>query len=102
MFASVELTAAAGAGPESSILAVREGAVQTIDGRPSVFVPVEGEPNTFAPRPVKSAPPVNGMVPILGGLDEGDQVVTRGAFILKAELGKGEAGHGHQTCLSAS
>jgi cobalt-zinc-cadmium efflux system membrane fusion protein len=93
MFASVELTAAAG--PESSILAVREGAVQTIDGRPSVFVPVEGEPNTFAPRPVKSAPPVNGMVPILGGLDEGDQVVTRGAFILKAELGKGEAGHGH-------
>ena len=93
MFASVQLTGTAGA--ESRALAVREGAVQTIEGQPSVFVPVAGEANTFAPQPVKAGPPVNGMIPILAGLKEGDQVVMRGAFILKAELGKGEAGHGH-------
>jgi membrane fusion protein, heavy metal efflux system len=69
--------------------------VQTIEGQPSVFVPVKGEANTFALQPVKAGPPVNGMIPILAGLKEADQVVMRGAFILKAELGKGEAGHGH-------
>jgi cobalt-zinc-cadmium efflux system membrane fusion protein len=94
MFASVELVGAAAAG-SSSALAVREGAVQTIQGQPSVFVPVKGEANTFAPQPVRAGPRVNGMIPILVGLKEGDPVVTRGAFILKAELGKGEASHGH-------
>jgi hypothetical protein len=35
------------------------------------------------------------MVPVLSGLKEGEQVVISGAFILKAELAKGEAGHDH-------
>jgi multidrug efflux pump subunit AcrA (membrane-fusion protein) len=93
MFASVQLVGTAR--PESSVLAVREGAVQTIEGQSTVFVPVKGEENRFAPQAVKAGPAVNGMIPILGGLREGDQVVMRGAFILKAEMGKGEAGHGH-------
>jgi multidrug efflux pump subunit AcrA (membrane-fusion protein) len=93
MFASVQLVGTASAA--SKVVAVREGAVQTIEGQSCVFVPVGGEANTFVPQPVKAGPAVNGLIPIRAGLKEGDQVVMRGAFILKAELGKGEAGHGH-------
>ena len=35
------------------------------------------------------------MVPVLSGLTEGEAVVVSGTFILKAELGKGEASHEH-------
>ena len=69
--------------------------VQTIDGRPSVFIPVAAEANTFLPHPVTTGPPVNGLIPILDGLKAGEALVTGGAFILKAELRKREAGHGH-------
>lgn len=74
-------------------LAVPEAAVLTVEGGLAVFVPVAGEPNTFAKRPVSAGKPVGGFVPILGGLTEGERVVTSGAFILKAELGKGGAAH---------
>lgn len=76
-------------------VAVPEEAVLTVEGRTSVFIPVEGEPNTFAPRQVTVGRPVNGFVPIQSGLNAGDRVVVAGAFILKAELGKSEAGHEH-------
>ena len=70
-------------------------AVQTVEGGPAVFVPVEGEANTFAKRAVTVGPAVGGMVPITSGLKEGEQVVVSGTFILKAELGKGGAAHEH-------
>jgi cobalt-zinc-cadmium efflux system membrane fusion protein len=35
------------------------------------------------------------MVPILDGLEAGEQIVVAGSFILKAELGKGSAAHEH-------
>jgi len=69
--------------------------VQTVEGAPTVFVPVEGEPNTFAKRAVTVGRSVGGMVPILSGVREGEPVVVVGTFILKAELGKSEAGHEH-------
>ena len=71
--------------------AVPESAIQTVEGRPSVFVPVAGEENTFAARPVVAGPAVGGMVPIFEGLEAGEQIVVAGSFILKAELGKGSA-----------
>jgi cobalt-zinc-cadmium efflux system membrane fusion protein len=92
MFARAELTtnATAAAG-----LVVPEEAVQTVEGKPSVFVPVEGEPNTFATRVVKVGRSAGGMVPVASGLKEGEQVVVNGTFLLKAELGKAGAAHEH-------
>lgn len=77
------------------VIAVPDEAVQVVEGVPSVFVPVEGEPGAFARRPVRVGQPVGGLVPILAGLEEGEEVVASGTFILKAELGKGNASHEH-------
>lgn len=76
-------------------LVVPDEAVQTVEGKTAVFVPVEGEPNTFAKRNVVVGKSINGYAPIVSGLKTGEQVVVAGSFILKAELGKSEAGHDH-------
>lgn len=94
MFAQVELSAVA-TDEKQAVLAVPNEAIQMVEGSPAVFVPVEGEEGTFTRRPVQVGPAVGGMIPILAGLKEGEQVVVNGAFILKAEMGKGSAGHEH-------
>jgi len=92
MFAQVELVSAAAAGEAgAAVLAVPEGAVQTVEGKPSVFVPVLGEANTFAARAVGVGRPVGGWLPVTSGLVEGERIVTAGTFILKADLGKSGA-----------
>ena len=78
-----------------AVLAIPNEAVQTVEGSPAVFVPVEGEANTFAKRTVRIGPAVGGMVPVLSGLEEGERYVASGSFILKAELGKSGAAHEH-------
>ncbi len=77
------------------VVAVPEDAVQTVDGGPALFVPVEGEPNTYAKRAVTIGRSVGGLVPVFSGLVEGEMFVTEGTFILKADLGKGAAAHEH-------
>jgi cobalt-zinc-cadmium efflux system membrane fusion protein len=77
------------------IVAVPEDAIQTVEGGPSLFVPVEGEPNTYAKRAVTIGRAVGGLVPVLSGLVEGELYVSAGTFILKADLGKGAAAHEH-------
>ncbi len=67
---------------------VPEEAVQTIDGKPCVFV-AEKEENTFSRHEISAGPAVGEYVPVLRGLEEGQRIVTRGSFVLKAELGKG-------------
>jgi membrane fusion protein, heavy metal efflux system len=93
MFARVEI--AAGTPGGAAVLAIPEEAVQTVEGDPAVFVPVEGEPNTFAKRLVGIGPAIGGMVPVFAGLKEGEKYVSAGSFILKAELGKAGAAHEH-------
>ena len=96
MFAQVEIEAAQAADREvAPVVAVPDEAVQTVEGGPAVFVPVKGEPNTFAKRAVTVGPSVGGFVPVLAGLVEGEECVVAGSFILKAELGKGSAAHEH-------
>lgn len=96
MFATAEIAAVAGGGESAEpVVAVPEEAVQTVEGEPAVFVPVEGEPNTFAKRAVGVGEPIGGMVPIFAGLKEGEHYVASGSFILKAELGKAGAAHEH-------
>lgn len=92
MFARAEITAG---GSSEPVVAIPEDAVQTVEGEPAIFVPVKGEANTFAKKQVGIGTPVGGMVPVFAGLKEGEQFVSSGSFILKAELGKAGAAHEH-------
>ncbi len=91
LLADVEIAVGNATETESELLAVPQDAVQTVGGRPVVFAAVKDEPFTFVARPVTLGPAANGFVAILGGLAEGDDVVTHGAFYLKADLGKSAA-----------
>ena len=91
MFATVELALSADA---QSVLAVAEESVQELDGKKLVFVMEDKE--QFAARPVQTGRTAGGMVEIVSGVEEGDNYVAKGAFMLKSELKKGELeGHNH-------
>lgn len=95
MFAVAEIAHEIAGAEPAAVIAVPDGAIQTVEGGPAIFVPVTGEPNTFAKRAVAVGKPVGGLVPILSGLSEGEPFVVTGTFILKAELGKAGAAHEH-------
>ena len=73
-------------------VAVRNVALQTLDERTVVFT--QG-PEGFRPQPVEVGRSDDEATEILGGLKAGDRYVAGNSFILKAELGKGEAEHEH-------
>lgn len=93
MFARAEISSGGEEAAGDAVLAVPDEAIQTVEGRPAVFVPVGGEQNTFAMRAITVGKPVGGWVPVLSGLTEGDRIVVAGTFVLKADLGKSGAGH---------
>jgi cobalt-zinc-cadmium efflux system membrane fusion protein len=70
--------------PEEAIVRMAEG--------PVVFRARGGR---FEPVPVVIGRTDGATTEIRAGLAAGDTVVTRNAFVLKSELGKGEAGHEH-------
>lgn len=72
-------------------VAVRAEAVQTVDDKPSVFVPVEGG---FEVRPVKTGRTDGTWTEILDGLPAGTRYAAANSYVLKAEAGK-SADHGH-------
>ncbi|SEL17712.1 membrane fusion protein, cobalt-zinc-cadmium efflux system [Pseudomonas sp. NFIX51] len=71
---------------------VPQSAVQTVEDKPAVFVRVA---DGFQATPVVLGGSEGGFVEIREGLRVGAQVATTGSFILKSELGKGSAEHGH-------
>ncbi|MFA4940427.1 efflux RND transporter periplasmic adaptor subunit [Brevundimonas sp.] len=73
-------------------LTVPTEAVQTVDGNAVVFVQV---PNGFQARPVLAGRQAGGRTEILRGLTGTERIAGTNAFLLKAELAKGEAEHGH-------
>ncbi|WGM30671.1 efflux RND transporter periplasmic adaptor subunit [Brevundimonas sp. NIBR11] len=85
---SARITAGAGTGA----FVVPLDAVQTIEGVPSVFV---AEASGFRARPVVTGRTSDGRIEIVSGLDGSERIAGAGAFLLKAELAKGEAEHGH-------
>ena len=79
-------------GGAGTVLTVPSNAVQTIGGVPSVFVAsAEG----FRAVPVITGRASNDRTEIVSGLQGAEQIAGDGAFLLKAELGKGEAEHDH-------
>ena len=77
---------------DQTSIAVPEDAVQVLDGRDVVFVRTQGG---FQARTVQTGSRSGGMVTILSGLEAGQTIATTNAFLLKAELEKEEAEHGH-------
>ncbi len=73
-------------------LSVPADAVQNVDGRSAVFVAVDGG---FRAQPVLAGRRAGDRIEILGGLTGNERIAGANAFLLKAELAKGEAEHGH-------
>jgi cobalt-zinc-cadmium efflux system membrane fusion protein len=67
-------------------------ALQTIDGRPTVFVQT---PEGFAPRPVMLGRANETHVELTAGLEAGTRYAATETFVLKAVLGKGTGSHSH-------
>ncbi len=93
------VTAQINYGSPESTLAVEHDAVQRIGGEQVLFVPDEDEEGAFKPVPVKTGRFNSRYYEILGGLHEGDNYVTHGAFALKAQMVTADmdphAGHNH-------
>ncbi|MBB6094967.1 cobalt-zinc-cadmium efflux system membrane fusion protein [Povalibacter uvarum] len=73
-------------------LAVRSDALQSWEENTVVFV--RGDEG-FEPRPVQSGRTDGQWVEITQGLQAGETYAAANSFIVKAELGKGSAEHGH-------
>ena len=85
---TAEVTLAETAAP----LAIRSEAVQTLEGRSVAFV--QGKEG-FEPREITLGRSDGEFAEVLSGLKAGDTYAAANSFILKAELGKGSAEHGH-------
>ena len=79
-------------GSEATTPVVPKTAVQNINNQQVVFVTTK-EPNVFAMRPVRLGAENNGLFPVLEGLSTGEQVVTDGSFLLRAEWLKSNMTH---------
>jgi len=73
-------------------LSVPTEAVQTLEGRKVVFV---SEARGFRAQPVQTGAVGGDRTEILSGLTIGQRIAGKGAFLLKAELSRGEAEHEH-------
>lgn len=90
-FAKVVIRAKGGDGG-AGVFVLPDEAVQNIEGQDVVFVRSE---EGFDAMKVRTGTRSGGRTEILSGLTAGQVVATRNAFLLKAELGKGAAEHGH-------
>jgi RND family efflux transporter MFP subunit len=74
--------------------AVPAAAVVDDAGRPIVFVQREGE--TFERRAVTLGPRTGGLIQVVEGIQAGDRVVTKGAYLVRlASLSTSVPAHGH-------
>lgn len=65
-------------------LRVPQEAVHDLDGLPVVFVEIT--PGKFSPRPLDLGEASNGQVIVRGGLQPGERIVTKGAYVVKSQL----------------
>ena len=86
LYVTADVTLSSSAVP----IAVANEALQTFEGKTVVFAQSE---DSFAPVPVQLGRNDGEFSEVKGGIDAGARYATRNSFILKAELGKGEAEH---------
>lgn len=75
------------------LLVVPQESVQNINGKKVVFIQEEKE--IFAAQEVKIGEKIDGHIIIAEGLNFSQEIVTKGAFYLKAELNKESFGEAH-------
>lgn len=68
------------------ILVVPQAALQTLEGRTTLFV--QAEPGVFERRFVEVGHSFEGFTEVLAGVKAGDVVVTEGSFVVKSEFAK--------------
>lgn len=71
-------------GRRANSLVVPKSAITRVDGKPTVFV--ELEPGRVQPRTVELGAEAADRVAVLGGLTEGQRVISGGVLALKAEV----------------
>ena len=80
--------------PAAKATVVPEAAIIDDAGRPVVFVQKGGE--TFLRRPVKLGVRNSGMVQVLEGINPGDRIVTKGAYLIRlSTMSSAVPAHGH-------
>ena len=86
MFVKAQLDVPKPEAEDKAILAVPQGALQTLEGRTMLFV--QPKPGVFVRRAVETGHSFEGFTEILSGIKLGDLVVTEGSFVLKSEFAK--------------
>ncbi len=89
MFATATIEAA---GESRASLSLPDAAIVLMQGQPTVFVYEQG---AYERRVIEPGERTGGRTVIKAGLKQGDQVVTAGAYALKARQQKSQLGHGH-------
>ncbi|KQW97234.1 cytochrome C peroxidase [Massilia sp. Root418] len=84
--------AADAANAVTAAVAVQSSAVQTLEGKPAIFVRT---PAGFAAQTVALGRGDGKLVEVLSGLKPGAQYAADGSFAIKAELGKSDNEHAH-------
>jgi cobalt-zinc-cadmium efflux system membrane fusion protein len=74
-------------------LSVPQSALQTLEGRTTLFVEVE--PGVFQRHFVEVGHSFEGFTEILAGIKAGDVVVTEGSFVVKSEFAKASLSEDH-------
>jgi RND family efflux transporter MFP subunit len=77
-----------------SAITVPTEAVQKMEDKTVVFAAAD-EPNTFVAREVETGAAEGGKTIVKSGLKNGERVVVKGAFMVKAQALKAELGHHH-------
>lgn len=85
-----DVEAGEGTAEGRSAVTVPTEAVDRDGGDAYVWVPVEGEPRTYARRAVRLGEATGDRVEVLSGLEPGETVVTAGVFALKSFQSRGE------------
>lgn len=74
-------------------VAVPQAALQTLEGRTTVFV--QTEPGVFVRHFVETGHTFEGFTEILSGVKPGDLIVSEGSFVLKSEFAKASLAEEH-------
>ena len=88
LFVNADITLSETAAPS----VIQNEAVQQVEGKTTVFV--QGEEG-FEPRVVTLGRSDGESSEVLTGLESGETYVTNNSFVLKSEMGKEDAEHGH-------
>jgi len=86
MFVRAHVDVPKPAAEAQAFLAVPQSALQTLEGRSTLFVEIE--PGVFERRFVEIGHSFEGFTEVLAGVKVGDLVVTEGSFVVKSEFAK--------------